>query len=112
MKEVVGRLSQIFWALIIGVGVLIYTYFMTKTSKNHLNIHHTVKIAVIPNIKTTYSSSLVISFMSGSVFIILISSSSSSLYLTSGLSFSICLSSSRIIYKLVPMLKLGDIFLL
>ena len=30
-KEVVGRLSQNLWALITGIGVLIYTYFMTKT---------------------------------------------------------------------------------
>ena len=30
-KEVVGWLSQNLWALIAGVGVLIYTYFMTKT---------------------------------------------------------------------------------
>ena len=29
-KEVVGWLSNNFWALITGVGVLIYTYFMTK----------------------------------------------------------------------------------
>ena len=32
-KEVVGWLSQNLWALITGVGVLIYTYFMTKTRK-------------------------------------------------------------------------------
>ena len=32
-KEVVGWLSQNLWALITGVGVLIYTYFMTKTSR-------------------------------------------------------------------------------
>ena len=32
-KEVVGWLSQNFWALITGVGVLIYTYFMTKTNR-------------------------------------------------------------------------------
>ena len=30
-KEVVGWLSQTLWALITGIGVLIYTYFMTKT---------------------------------------------------------------------------------
>ena len=30
-KEVVGWLSQNLWALITGIGVLIYTYFMTKT---------------------------------------------------------------------------------
>ena len=30
-KEVIGWLSQNLWALITGVGVLIYTYFMTKT---------------------------------------------------------------------------------
>ena len=32
-KEVVGWLSQSLWALITGVGVLIYTYFMTKTNR-------------------------------------------------------------------------------
>ena len=32
-KEVVGWLSQTLWALITGVGVLIYTYFMTKTNR-------------------------------------------------------------------------------
>ena len=30
VKEVIGWLSQNLWALITGVGVLIYTYFMTK----------------------------------------------------------------------------------
>ena len=57
-KEVVGWLSPNLWALIIGVGVLIYTYFMTKTNEgSHLNIHHTVKTAAVPNIKATFSSS-------------------------------------------------------
>ena len=32
-KEVVGWLSQNFWALITGVRVLIYKYFMTKTRR-------------------------------------------------------------------------------
>ena len=32
-KEVVGWLSQNMWALITGVGVLIYTYFMTKAGR-------------------------------------------------------------------------------
>ena len=32
-KEVTGWLSQNLWALITGVGVLIYTYFMTKTRR-------------------------------------------------------------------------------
>ena len=32
-KEVVGWLSQNLWALITGVGLLIYTYFMTKTKR-------------------------------------------------------------------------------
>ena len=32
-KEVVGWLSQNLWALITGVGVLIYTYFVTKTNR-------------------------------------------------------------------------------
>ena len=32
-KEVVGWLSQNLWVLITGIGVLIYTYFMTKTNR-------------------------------------------------------------------------------
>ena len=32
-KEVIGWLSQNLWALIAGVGVLIYTYFVTKTRR-------------------------------------------------------------------------------
>ena len=32
-KEVTGWLSQNLWALITGVGVLVYTYFMTKTRR-------------------------------------------------------------------------------
>ena len=32
-KEVIGWLSQNLWAVITGVGVLIYTYFMTKTRR-------------------------------------------------------------------------------
>ena len=32
-KEVIGWLSQNLWALITGVGVLIYTYFMPKTRR-------------------------------------------------------------------------------
>ena len=32
-KEVVCWLSQNLWALITGVGILIYTYFMTKTRR-------------------------------------------------------------------------------
>ena len=32
-NEVIGWLSQNFWALIMDVGVLIYTYFMTKTRR-------------------------------------------------------------------------------
>ena len=32
-KEVLGWLSQNLWAIITGVGVLIYTYFMTKTRR-------------------------------------------------------------------------------
>ena len=32
-KEVIGWSSQNLWALITGVGVLIYTYFMTKTRR-------------------------------------------------------------------------------
>ena len=57
-KEVVGWLSQNLWALITGIGVLIYTYFMTRQIEgSHLNIHHTVNTAVVPNIKATFSSS-------------------------------------------------------
>ena len=33
-KEVIGWLSQNLWALITGVGVLIYTYFMTKIRRS------------------------------------------------------------------------------
>ena len=32
-KEVVGWLSQNLWALITGIGVLIFTYYMTKTNR-------------------------------------------------------------------------------
>ena len=32
-KEAIGWLSQTLWALITGFGVLIYTYFMTKTRR-------------------------------------------------------------------------------
>ena len=32
-KEVIGWLSQNLWALITGVGVLVYTYFMTKRKR-------------------------------------------------------------------------------
>ena len=32
-KEVIGWLSQNLWALVTGVGVLIYTYFMRKTRR-------------------------------------------------------------------------------
>ena len=32
-KEAIGLLPQNLWALITGVGVLIYTYFMTKTRR-------------------------------------------------------------------------------
>ena len=32
-KEAIGWLSQNLWVLITGVGVLIYTYFMTKTRR-------------------------------------------------------------------------------
>ena len=44
-KEVIGWLSQNLWALITGVGVLIYTYFMTKTRINcHLGRNITTSI--------------------------------------------------------------------
>ena len=32
-KEVIGWLSQNLWALITGIGILIYTYFMSKTRR-------------------------------------------------------------------------------
>ena len=32
-KEVIGWLSNNLWALVTGVGVLVYTYFMTKTNR-------------------------------------------------------------------------------
>ena len=35
-KEVIGWLSQNLWALITGVCVLIYTYFMTKTRRGQV----------------------------------------------------------------------------
>ena len=35
-KEVIGWLSQNLWALITGVGVLLYTYFMTKTRRKQV----------------------------------------------------------------------------
>ena len=35
-KEVIGWLSQNLWALITGVGVLIYTYFVTKTRRRYV----------------------------------------------------------------------------
>ena len=58
-KEVVGWLSQNLWALITGVGFFEIHVFYDENDKdvNHLNIHHTVKIAVIPKIKAAFSSS-------------------------------------------------------
>ena len=57
-KEVIGWLSQNLWALITGVGVLINIFHDKDKEKiSHLNIHHTVKIDVIPNTKATFSSS-------------------------------------------------------
>ena len=54
----VGWLSQNLWALITGVGILIYTFYDENEKRiNHLNIHHTVKIGVTPNIKAACSSS-------------------------------------------------------
>ena len=35
-KEVIEWLSQNLWVLITGVGVLIYTYFMTKTRRRYV----------------------------------------------------------------------------
>ena len=39
-KEVIGWLSQNLWALITGIGVLIYTYFMTKTRRGYRSFEH------------------------------------------------------------------------
>ena len=73
-KEVVGWLSQNLWAFNNMCWSFDIHVFYDENEKeiNHLNIHHTVKIAVIPNIKAAFSSSQVISFISGLVFIILI----------------------------------------
>ena len=100
-----------------------------KEKITHLNNHHTVKIDVIPNTKATFSSSQVIlsnlmlgvtsclcyllDSMLGLVSCLcsllepvlgLISCFCPLLDLTSGLSFS----PSTLIFKLVPILKLGD----
>ena len=58
-KEVVGWLSQNLWALVTGVVVFGPHILYDKNEKkiNHFNIHHTVKIAVIPNIKAAFSFS-------------------------------------------------------
>ena len=45
-------------------GIHIF-YDENEKKMKHLNIHHTVKIDVIPNIKATFSSSKVILFVSG-----------------------------------------------
>ena len=39
-KEVIGWLSQNLWALITGVGVLIYKYFLTKTRRSLMLFPH------------------------------------------------------------------------
>ena len=54
-----------------------------KERISHLNIHHTVKTAVVLNIKATFSSSWVILFVSGLVLVILTLCLSSMLGLTS-----------------------------
>ena len=58
-KEVIGWLSQNLWALITGVESFDQHIFHDKDKERigHLNIHHTVKTAVVPNIKATFSSS-------------------------------------------------------
>ena len=57
-KEVIGWLSQNLWALIIGVRFNLHIFHdKDKERMSYLNIHHTVKTAVVPNIKTTFSSS-------------------------------------------------------
>ena len=128
-KEVIGWLSQNLWALITGVGVLIYTYFMTNrrwllehppyfkdscSSQYHSNLFFFIGdlicirflniLIALSNLMLGLTSclcsllgsmlGLVITFglTSGSVFTI-----STSLDLT-----------SRLIFKLVPILKLGD----
>ena len=58
-----------------------------KEKISHLHIHHTAKIDAILNTKATFSSSYVILFISGSVFIILIFNLSSFLGLMSDLGF-------------------------
>ena len=40
-KEVVGWLSQNLWALITGIAVLIYTYFVTKTRRKYIILTQT-----------------------------------------------------------------------
>ena len=52
-KEVIGWLSQNLWALITGVGVLIYTYFMTKTRTKYYNLHSlclTINLYLVRNL--------------------------------------------------------------
>ena len=130
-KEVIGWLSQNLWALITGVGVMIYTYFMTKTRRRlferppnckdrcysqyqsylffliddliRIVFAFSIELDVRFNILFVFfllgsMSGLIFTFglTSGSVFTI-----STSLDLTFGLSFS----PSRLIFKLVPILK-------
>ena len=58
-KEVVGWLSQNLWALNHRHWSFDLHIFHDKDKEriSHLNIHHTVKTAVVPNIKATFSSS-------------------------------------------------------
>ena len=101
----------------------LYIFYDQNEKISHLNIHHTVKTDVIPNTKATFSSSYVILSISGLLSLLnsmicltsclhslldlmsgLVFNISSLLDLTSGLSFF----SVRLIFTLIPILKLGD----
>ena len=131
-KEVVGWLSQNLWALITGVGVLIYTYFMTNARRRQLLEHppyckdscssqyqsnlffligDLISIRFL-NILIAFSIELMLGLTSclcsllGSMLGLVITFG-----LTSGSVFTISTSldlTSRLIFKLVPILKLGD----
>ena len=56
-KEVIGWLSQNLWALITDWSFDIHIFYDENEKEiNHLNILHTAKIDVIPNIKVVFSS--------------------------------------------------------
>ena len=57
-KEVIGWLYQNLWAQNRYWSLDIHIFHEKDKEKiSHLNIHHTVKIDVIPNTKATFSSS-------------------------------------------------------